>query len=88
MRDQWLERSDRWDVVTRRFTSLFQAYSMAVNKACNRTGKLFQEHFARIEVTPDAYFTNLIFYIHHNPQKHGFVKDFREWPCSSWRIPV
>ena len=23
-------------------------------------------------------------YIHHNPQKHGFVDDFRDWPYSSY----
>lgn len=78
------ERSDRLNPVTRGFTSLFQAYSMAINKAYNRTGKLFQEHFARIEVTSDTYFTNLIFYIHFNPQRHGFVNDWRDWPWSSY----
>jgi putative transposase len=83
-RSERSERSDRLDPVTRGFTSLFQSYSMAMNKAYNRTGKLFQEHFARIEVTSDAYFTNLIFYVHFNPQKHGFLSDFREWPWSSY----
>jgi REP element-mobilizing transposase RayT len=66
------------------FQSLFGAYAKAINKAYNRTGKLFQEHLARIEVTSDTYFTNLIFYIHFNPQKHGFVKDWRDWPWSSY----
>jgi len=35
-------------------------------------------------VTSDAYFRRLVLYIHQNPQKHGFVKDFREWPYSSY----
>ena len=26
----------------------------------------------------------LVLYIHQNPQKHEFVKDFREWPYSSY----
>jgi len=26
----------------------------------------------------------LVHYIHFNPQKHGFVADFREWPYSSY----
>ena len=69
---------------TRGFQSLFKAYAMAINKGYGRTGKLFQEHFGRIEVDSDNYFTNLIFYIHFNPQKHGFVKDFREWVWSSY----
>jgi REP element-mobilizing transposase RayT len=83
-RSERLERSDRLDPTTRAFTSLFQAYSMAINKAYGRTGKLFQEHFARIEVTQEAYFVHLIHYIHFNPQKHGFVDDFRDWPWSSY----
>ena len=66
------------------FQSLFGTYAKAINKGYGRTGKLFQEHFARIEVTSDAYFTNLIFYIHFNPQKHGFVNDWRDWPWSSY----
>ena len=37
-----------------------------------------------MEVTTDAHFTVLIAYIHQNPQKHGFVRDFRDWPYSSY----
>lgn len=78
------DRPERLDPVTRGFASMFQAYSQAINKAYARTGRLFQEHFGRIEVDSDRYFTTLIFYIHFNPQKHGFVDDFREWEWSSY----
>lgn len=30
------------------------------------------------------YLKNLIVYIHQNPQKHGFVKDFKEYIHSSY----
>ena len=66
------------------FSNLFNAYAKAINKAYGRTGSLFEERFGRIEVTSDAYASQLIFYIHFNPQKHGFVDDFREWPWSSY----
>ncbi len=66
------------------FSNLFNAYTKAINKAHGRTGSLFEERFGRIEVTSDAYFAYLIFYIHFNPQKHGFVDDFRDWPWSSY----
>jgi len=66
------------------FSNLFNAYTKAINKAYGRTGSLFEERFGRIEVTSDAYASQLIFYIHFNPQKHGFVDDFREWPWSSY----
>lgn len=70
---------------TQKFANLFNAYSKAFNKSHGRTGKLFQEHFKRILVDSDDYFTNLTSYIHFNPQKHGFVADFRDWPWSSWQ---
>lgn len=69
---------------TQQFSNLFNAYAKAINKAYNRTGGLFQERFGRIEVTSAKYFATLVIYIHRNPQKHGFVKDFREYPYSSY----
>lgn len=36
----------------------------------------------------NSYFAALIFYIHYNPQKHGFVDDFRNWPWSSYHALV
>lgn len=70
--------------VSRAFNNFLVAYAKAINKAYGRTGPLFQHHFGRIPVTTDRYFTALIHYIHHNPHKHGFVTDFREWPYSSY----
>jgi len=70
------------------FSNLFNAYAKAINKGYGRTGSLFQERFGRIPVTNDSYFTNLIFYIHYNPQKHGFVDDFRDWEWSSYHALV
>jgi putative transposase len=78
------EKSDICRAPTRAFAAFFTAYTKAINKAYERTGRLFQEHFRRKEITTDSYFTNLIFYIHFNPQKHGFVTDFRDWPWSSY----
>lgn len=69
---------------SRQFSNLFNAYAKAINKAYQRTGSLFQHPFGRIPVTSDAYFVHLIAYIHHNPQKHGFVDDFRNWTYSSY----
>lgn len=67
------------------FSNLFNAYAKAFNKAYHRTGALFQRPFGRIEVASDAYFVYLVIYIHQNPQKHGFVEDFRTWPYSSYQ---
>jgi putative transposase len=69
---------------SRQFSNLFNAYAKAINKAYQRTGSLFQNPFGRVPVTSDAHFVHLIAYIHHNPQKHGLVDDFRAWPHSSY----
>ena len=70
---------------SQQFGNLFNAYAKAINKAYNRTGSLFEHPFGRVEVTSDAYLIWLVIYIHQNPQKHGFVDDFRTWPYSSYR---
>jgi REP element-mobilizing transposase RayT len=67
------------------FSNFFNAYTKAINKTYGRTGNLFQRPFGRILVSTDQYFTRLIHYIHFNPQKHGFVADFREYPYSSYQ---
>jgi putative transposase len=71
--------------VSQYFSNFFNAYTKSINKAYNRTGSLFEERFERIEVDSDLQFLNLVFYIHFNPQKHGFVDDFKEWPWSSYQ---
>jgi len=72
------------NIVSKKFSDLFNSYTKSINKAYNRTGGLFETPFRRIEVTSETYFTRLIWYIHFNPQKHGFVNDFREYPHSSY----
>ena len=72
--------------VSTQFSNFFNAYAKAINKACNRTGSLFQHPFGRVPVTSDRQFWNLTAYIHQNPQKHKFVANFREWKYSSYGI--
>ncbi len=69
---------------TQAFSNLFNAYAKAYNKMYRRTGRLFEERFHRIEVESEAYFIQLTAYIHRNPQRHGFVADFRDWPWTSY----
>lgn len=69
---------------TKQLSHFFNSYAQSINKAFNRHGKLFEEPFARKEISNDSYFTALIYYIHFNPQQHGFVKDFRDWQFSSY----
>ena len=71
---------------SRKFSNFFNAYAKAINAAYGRTGSLFQHPFGRVMVTSDRQFWNVISYIHQNPQKHGFVKDFRDWKYSSYGL--
>ena len=72
--------------VSGRFSNFFNAYAKTINKAYGRTGSLFQHPFGRVPITTDRQFWNVIAYIHQNPQKHGFVNDFRDWKYSSYDI--
>lgn len=82
LHDYW--RHARDDRPHQYFSNFFNAYARTINDSYGRTGSLFQRPFRRIPVTTDAYFFNLITYIHRNPQKHRLVDDFRDWPYSSY----
>jgi REP element-mobilizing transposase RayT len=66
------------------FRKLFQSYALSINKQQSRSGSLFRKHFRRKIVTTDTYFKRLVFYIHYNPEKDGFIQDFREYDFSSY----
>ena len=70
------------------FSNFFNAYARGFNNAYKRSGALFQRAFGRIQVTSGTHFAMLVVYIHQNPQKHGFVDDFREWPYSSYQSTI
>lgn len=69
---------------SRQFGHLFNAYSKAINKAYNRTGSLFEHPFERKQVVSERHLLRLVSYIHHNPQRHSLIADFRAWPYSSY----
>jgi putative transposase len=83
---QSCQLSESWQLLnpTRSFQNLFVSYAMAYNKQQKRSGSLFQKPFRRKIVDNDRYFITLITYIHRNPQLHGLVDDFRDWPWSSY----
>lgn len=73
------------EIVSHQFKKFFQSYSMSFNKQQNRNGTHFQTPFKRALVTDNQYFTNLIHYIHFNPQKHGICTNFKEYEWSSYQ---
>lgn len=62
----------------------FANYAEKINKQEGRQGSLFQKNFKRRVVLADRYFTELVYYIHANPQKHGFCFDFKTYRYSSY----
>ena len=66
------------------FKNMFIAYTRAFNRATERTGTLFARPFQRKRIDSEAYFVQLITYIHKNPQKHGLIDDYRDWTWSSY----
>lgn len=71
---------------SKKFSDFFNAYAKAINQAYGRTGSLFQHPFGRVPITTNQYFSNVVAYVHQNPQKHELVRDFREWKWSSYGI--
>ena len=69
---------------SRQFSNLFNAYAKSINKAYDHTGSLFEGRFKRVQVDSQEQLLHLIVYIHRNPEKHGIVDDFRDWPYSSY----
>lgn len=49
-----------------------------------RKGTLFIKPFKRLCIGSDAYFCQIIHYIHYNPVHHGFTTDLRDWKYSSF----
>ncbi|MCX6351943.1 MAG: hypothetical protein NTX03_08775 [Bacteroidetes bacterium] len=78
-------KTGRMNNAEQHFSNFFNAYAKAFNKKYNRTGKLFEERFKRKKIESDIYYTQLIYYIHANPQKHGFIDDFKLYPHSSYQ---
>lgn len=68
------------------FSNLFNAYAKSINIAYQRTGPVFERPFKRIPVKDSPYFLRLLVYIHQNPQRHGLIDDFRDWPYSSYDV--
>lgn len=55
-----------------------------MNKMYGRTGPLFESPVKRILVEDEHYFSMLVTYIHQNPQKHGIVDNYKDYPYSSY----
>ena len=78
------QKWEQYPNVSKQFSHFFNSYAQSINAANKRTGGLFETSFKRKLVHNDLYFSRVILYIHANPQKHGFIKDYRDYPYSSY----
>jgi putative transposase len=74
--------------VSAQFSNFFNAYAKSINQAYHRCGSLFQHPFGRERISQSYHFERAIVYIHQNPQKHGLIKDFRDWKYSSYQTLI
>lgn len=81
--DKGLHSPNRF--VSKKLSDFFNSYTKSINKSYHRTGGLFETPFRRIALNEEEYFSRLVWYIHWNPQKHGFVQNFKEYPHSSYQ---
>ena len=75
-------------IISHQFKKFFQSYAMAFNKQHNRVGTLFQTSFKRVLVKDEQHLLELVCYINTNAQKHGLVKDFKNWKWSSYNRTI
>ncbi|RRB11117.1 hypothetical protein EHT87_27440 [Larkinella knui] len=71
--------------LSQKFSNFFNAYAKAYNNHFGHKGALFLNPFKRKEVIDERYYNQLIYYIHHNPVKHGFSSEISRWPYSSFQ---
>lgn len=76
--------ADSNQVLSKQFADFLNGYTQAFNKQQGRKGSLFRPNTRRKLVASDAYFSQLVLYIHYNPVHHGFVKNLEDWPFSSF----
>ncbi len=72
------------ELISKKFSNCFNAYSKAFNKRYERIGRLFRSSLKRKQVDNENYLRELVRYIHYNPIHHGFVKNLTDWPYSSY----
>jgi REP element-mobilizing transposase RayT len=73
-------------IYSHQFSKFFNCYAQSINKQEHRTGALLEESFRRIPIYTESYLLHMVYYIHFNPEKHKFVRNFELYPNSSYPI--
>jgi len=73
---------------SKQFSKFILSYTNKVNWREKRNGSLFLSYFRRILVEDEVYLKRLVFYIHHNPEKHEIIDDFKNFEYSSFKSTI
>jgi len=60
------------------------SYTKSLNNQTGRTGHLFNRPFKRCMINFESRYKYMMYYIHHNARKHGFVNDFLQYKHHSY----
>lgn len=72
-------------MIERQMNSFLVSFANYHNNKYHRKGGLFQKPFRRNEIQDEAYLQQAIIYVNANAQKHQIVKEFKDYPHSSYR---
>ncbi len=70
---------------SKHFRRLILSYTNSINKRDARSGALFLTRFKRLLVENENYLMQLVYYIHHNPEKHDVTKTYKTYKFSSFK---
>lgn len=70
--------------ISKSVSNLCSSYTQALNKVYGRKGSLFIPNFRSRLVEDDLSFCRLVYYIHYNPVRHGFVSGIGQWKHTSY----
>lgn len=71
-------------MIERQANSFMTSFVSIQNKLLSRKGGIFQSPFRRSIINDDVHLQQAIIYVHANAQKHGIVKDFKDYRYSSY----
>jgi putative transposase len=74
----------RWMQIKRKFSSGLPANPVSPSKASKREKGIWQRRYWEHCIRDEKDWQNHMDYIHHNPVKHGYAKQVRDWPFSSF----
>jgi len=79
-----LIRQDGDSQISQFIRSTFQSYVQAINRAYDRSGRLFEKQGDGKEVDDEGYLMHVCRYIHLNPLEAGIVKRLEDWRYSNY----